>query len=276
MTYRRLMEYPRRVRTAVQSRFSRNAVINDDQRRPAVRQRDRPRRGSTRPTAVPSRRCSLAVRWHGQRVIAAAQAQRADARTGGGSRRGPESCSAPATQRRCVTCRTCATGAALVAGVAELPPRAGNPGVSAAAEGFVLDDGARAILGQIDGSETPALDDNRKIRFSGAPAAARLLEVLPSISDAGVEVGGCSATRATARCACNPPRIAPRASTSATPAAATKRDCRPIPPRIRRLAARRCALVATSGCVATHGTRPAFVLTRAWRQLWDEMSRARA
>jgi hypothetical protein len=46
----------------------------------------------------------------------------------------------------------------------------------------------------------------------------------------GVDAGGCSATRASARCACKSPRIGRRASTFATPAIAAKRDCRPIPP----------------------------------------------
>ena len=82
--------------------------------------------------------------------------------------------------------------------------------------------------------------------ISSLPALA-LLQLVRLGSDAAVEAVGCSATRATARRACKPPRIGPRASTSATPAAATKRDCRPIPPRIRRPAARRCALVARSG-----------------------------
>jgi hypothetical protein len=49
-----------------------------------------------------------------------------------------------------------------------------------------------------------------------------LLLVVPSISDARVDAGGCSTTRATGRRARKSPRIGLRASTSTTRAAAAK------------------------------------------------------
>jgi len=55
------------------------------------------------------------------------------------------------------------------------------------------------------------------------PGRRRMLQVVPSRSDAGVDAGGRSATRATARGACKSPRIGRWASTSATPAIAAKR-----------------------------------------------------
>jgi hypothetical protein len=47
-------------------------------------------------------------------------------------------------------------------------------------------------------------------------------------SEVGVEEGGCSAPRATARCACRSPRIRPAASTPAAPATAAKQVRGPV------------------------------------------------
>ena len=57
-----------------------------------------------------------------------------------------------------------------------------------------------------------------------------LLRFVRSGSEAGVDAGGCSATRAVARCACRSRRIGPPASTSTTPANAPKQGRRPIRP----------------------------------------------
>ena len=71
--------------------------------------------------------------------------------------------------------------------------------------------------------------DNAARASSGARALLRLamqrrdgvrrvlLQLVPSISDAGVEAGGSYATGATVRSACKSPRIASRASTTALP-----------------------------------------------------------
>lgn len=55
----------------------------------------------------------------------------------------------------------------------------------------------------------------------------RLLVVVLSSRDTGAHAGGCSATRAAARCACRSKRIELPASTSATPATAAKQGCGP-------------------------------------------------
>ena len=56
--------------------------------------------------------------------------------------------------------------------------------------------------------------------------ARTLLRFARTSSDVGVDDGGCSATRATARCACTSPRIRPRARTSVTAATAAKEGSR--------------------------------------------------
>ena len=55
-----------------------------------------------------------------------------------------------------------------------------------------------------------------------ASSTSAPLDLVPSISDADVDAGDCSAGRATARCACKSPRIGLAASTSAAPAIAAK------------------------------------------------------
>ena len=81
-------------------------------------------------------------------------------------------------------------------------------------------------------------------------------------SGVGVDEGGCSPTRARARCACRLARIRPAASTPATPAIAAKQGRGPSLTTLGWPAMRSVAEVATSRGVETRWSRPAFVPRR--------------
>ena len=82
-------------------------------------------------------------------------------------------------------------------------------------------------------------------------------------SEVGVDEGGCSPTRARARCACRSSRIRRAASTPATPAIAAKEGSRRGHHNAGPSRACRYAPVARSRCFPTHTSRPAWVLGRA-------------
>lgn len=82
--------------------------------------------------------------------------------------------------------------------------------------------------GQKDGSARAGHQRFRIVTGIQRPwiGRAALREIVQTSREVGVDEGGCSATRATARCACTSPRIRPRASTLATPATAAKERSR--------------------------------------------------
>ena len=84
-----------------------------------------------------------------------------------------------------------------------------------------------------------------------------LLQVVRTGSEVGVDEGGCSPTRAGARCACRLSRIRPAASTPATP-----EGSRCDRSRRRPSSAWRCAPLPTRRCVPTRASRPAFVFAQ--------------
>ena len=81
-----------------------------------------------------------------------------------------------------------------------------------------------------DSELTGAKDETDQTWRRPAAAGRRRLVFVRSGSEAGVDAGGCSATRAVARCACRSRRIGPPASTSTTPATSPKQGRRPIRP----------------------------------------------
>ena len=111
--------------------------------------------------------------------------------------------------------------------------------------------------------------------ISSLPAHA-LLPIVRSGSETDVDGGGCSATRAVARCACRSRRIGSPASTSTTPATAAKHGRGPV---ARMPGVVGDAVGCASGEFVTSGrprARPALVPARVlvgslpgWLQLFD-------
>ncbi len=83
-------------------------------------------------------------------------------------------------------------------------------------------------------------------------------------SEVGVDEGGCSPTRAKARCACRSSRITPAASTPATPAIAAKQGRGPVAHDAAVAGERSVAQVANTGSLGSRAASPAFVLAQAF------------
>ena len=107
--------------------------------------------------------------------------------------------------------------------------------------------GSRPLLS----GHSPAGVRRLPLRRKAAPQRQVLL-LVRSGSEAGVDAGGCSATRAVARCACRSRRIGPPASTSTTPqprqsravgrsGQSVRRSTMPRNPRLAGRPARYCA-----------------------------------
>jgi hypothetical protein len=128
-----------------------------------------------------------------------------------------------------------------------------------------LEAGARAgsdapggpAVGWLTSTSATPIRVRRRTSTSGS-----LLRVVQTGSEVGADEGGCSPTRARARCACSSSRIRPAASTPATPAIAAKEGSRCGGHDARSSRGWRCALLATSRYVAMRGSRPAFVSAR--------------
>jgi hypothetical protein len=94
--------------------------------------------------------------------------------------------------------------------------------------------GRRPLLAQAlqkrwaTGRVAPGADEREQAWHWPAAAGSRLLRFVRTGSGVGVDEGGCSPTRAGARCACRLSRIRPAASTPVTPAIAAKQGHGPV------------------------------------------------
>jgi hypothetical protein len=78
-------------------------------------------------------------------------------------------------------------------------------------------------------SDDPRRSSTLPMQPAGASDRVRLVLLVPSSSDVGVDAGGCSVTRATARRACKSPRIESRGSTPVVPINTGKQASELIP-----------------------------------------------